>query len=328
MLMLGVAPIIYGHFLQAVSARNMLRITVALLAVTNLTIPLITEFWLLLTLRTLQGLLLPAIFTALMTYCSSIAPPGKVRQYMAYYIATTILGGFFGRALSGALSTWFDWSSSFLVLGVTLLLNGVLLRQLSLDAQSEYVRPDPRAIISALKTTQIRYALLTTFSFFFVFSGLLNTLPFRMVALSPTISELSISAIYLGYLIGAVIALGSGKILSVFGGQTRTLRIAFATCFVTLMLLPSANVQGMAVLMLTASAGFFLLHTLMSGFVNHVADGKGGVVNGLYVSFYYAGGSLGAWLLALVYRDFGWHAVVASMFGLLLVSFLCARRLG
>ena len=52
--------------------------------------------------------------------------------------------------------------------------------------------------------------------------------------------------------------------------------------------------------------GMFVIHTLAASEVNHNARSLGGVVNGLYVSCYYAGGALGAWLMGYVYELFGW----------------------
>jgi YNFM family putative membrane transporter len=49
-----------------------------------------------------------------------------------------------------------------------------------------------------------------------------------------------------------------------------------------------------------------VIHTLAASEVNHNARSLGGVVNGLYVSCYYAGGAFGAWLMGYIYELFGW----------------------
>ena len=76
---LGLAPIVYGYFLQAIPARTMLRTAVFGLIINQLAFFAVTEFWHLVVLRLIQGLLMPAIFTSLMTYCATMAPTGKVR---------------------------------------------------------------------------------------------------------------------------------------------------------------------------------------------------------------------------------------------------------
>jgi len=57
--------------------------------------------------------------------------------------------------------------------------------------------------------------------------------------------------------------------------------------------------------------------------VNHNARSLGGVVNGLYVSCYYAGGALGAWLMGYVYELFGWTTFVVVLSCIGMTGALC-----
>jgi hypothetical protein len=86
MLPLAIAPSVYGYFLQAIPAKLMLTVALALLALDQVCFYFADEFWHLIVLRLLQGLLLPAIFTALMTYCASMVPAQLVRRAMGFYI--------------------------------------------------------------------------------------------------------------------------------------------------------------------------------------------------------------------------------------------------
>ena len=122
LLPLAFAPVVYGYFLQAIPARLMLMIALSLLALDQLCFYFATEFWHLLVLRLIQGLLLPAIFTSLMTYCATMAPSGKVRRAMGLYIGATILGGFLGRLAGGFFASNFDWRIAFVVMGLAQLL--------------------------------------------------------------------------------------------------------------------------------------------------------------------------------------------------------------
>jgi YNFM family putative membrane transporter len=72
-----------------------------------------------------------------------------------------------------------------------------------------------------------------------------------------------------------------------------------------------------------ASVGFFLVHTVLSGYVNKHAREKASSVNGLYVSIYYAGGAIGSYVPGLVYETVGWTAFLGtlsavSVFGMVL----------
>jgi YNFM family putative membrane transporter len=71
-----------------------------------------------------------------------------------------------------------------------------------------------------------------------------------------------------------------------------------------------------------------MLHSAGSGFVNKNVDKNKGVVNGLYVSFYYFGGILGSYLPGLIYENEGWKiflifltAISVSIFLLFTIGF-------
>jgi YNFM family putative membrane transporter len=61
----------------------------------------------------------------------------------------------------------------------------------------------------------------------------------------------------------------------------------------------------------------FLVHATASGVLNRYAAGRKGIVNGLYVAFYYGGGTVGSFLPGFIYRSFGWTAFI---FALLVVA--------
>ena len=67
-------------------------------------------------------------------------------------------------------------------------------------------------------------------------------------------------------------------------------------------------------------AAFFLIHSLLAAFLNHHATSSRGVVNGLYLSFYYSGGALGGWLPGYIYRDYGWNIYTGTLVLFVLVS--------
>ncbi|MCK4507872.1 MAG: MFS transporter [Desulfuromonadales bacterium] len=118
---LCLAPLFYGALLETVSARRMLRLAVLLLAVTEGLMFVVEPFAGLMALRLVQGLLIPAMLTSLMTYTSQVAAKSDLTRAMGWYIAATILGGFAGRIFSGLIASLLHWRFSFLLLGIGLL---------------------------------------------------------------------------------------------------------------------------------------------------------------------------------------------------------------
>jgi YNFM family putative membrane transporter len=125
MLPLACAPLVYGYLLVSVPARPMLAGAALLLALCQLGLALADTWWLMLALRLMIGLCLPALVTALMTFVAASATAETLRQSLAWYIAATILGGFAGRALSGLVASVWDWRVALGIWAPALLVMGL-----------------------------------------------------------------------------------------------------------------------------------------------------------------------------------------------------------
>jgi YNFM family putative membrane transporter len=310
MLPLALAPVVYGYFLQAIPARLMLTIALSLLAVDQVCFYFVDEFWQLIVLRLCQGLLLPAIFTALMTYCASMVPATMVRRAMGLYIGATILGGFSGRLVGGLFASSFDWRTAFVVMGVMQLIPLLLLTKVESDARINFARLDPRSISRVLGNRIYRLMFLSLASIFFVFSGILNVIPFHLQDIEPDTTPFVISMLYLGYLVGAPVSFFSESISKLFADERKGLFLGLAIHAFGLVMLLYVALQGLVMVMFFLASGFFLIHALLSGLANHLAQEHKGVVNGLYVSIYYFSGALGSWLPGYLYEGLGWHGMI------------------
>ena len=317
LLPLGIAPVVYGYFLQAIPARLMLTVALFLLMLDQFAFYLASEFWHLIVLRSIQGFLLPAIFTALMTYCASMAPTGQIRKTMGWYIAATILGGFSGRIISGYFASSFAWQTALVVPGFMLIIPIVLLRYARTDAKISFDRLDPRTVSRVLGNHTFRYIYAALFALFFVYAGMLNVLPFWLHEIDASITPLQISSLYIGYLIGIPVAIFSERIINLFGDERKGLLTALLLNAVGLIGYLITDFALLYLVVFTFSAGFFFIHSTLSGLVNHLAVEHKGVVNGLYVSIYYISGALGSWLPAYLYGWLGWGSLII-VFGLVL----------
>ncbi|HKL25222.1 MAG TPA: MFS transporter, partial [Desulfuromonadales bacterium] len=71
---LSLAPLLYGMILETFSVKRLLRSAVLLLALFEILVFWCDSFACLMTLRLCQGMVIPAMLTALMTYSSRFAP--------------------------------------------------------------------------------------------------------------------------------------------------------------------------------------------------------------------------------------------------------------
>jgi YNFM family putative membrane transporter len=310
MLPLAIAPSVYGYFLQAIPAKLMLTVALALLALDQVCFYFADEFWHLIVLRLLQGLLLPAIFTALMTYCASMVPAQLVRRAMGFYIGATILGGFSGRLMGGVFASSFDWRSAFVVMGLMQLIPLLLLTWVKSDADINFARLDPKSISRVLLNRNFRFMFLSLASVFFVFSGILNIVPFHLQKLDATATPFIISLLYLGYLVGAPVSFFSDSISKRLNDERKGLWLGLGIHGFGLVMLLFVAFKGLVLMMFFLAAGFFLIHALLSGLTNHLAQEHKGVVNGLYVSIYYFSGALGSWLPGYLFEGLGWNGMI------------------
>lgn len=311
---LSLAPLVYGLLLGSISPRRMLQVVVPLLALSQLPFLISDSYAVLLGARFFQGLLIPAILTALMTYTAQSA--GELQHAMSVYIASTIFGGFAGRAVSGAFASWFGWRSSFLLLMLSLLLAFIALLRLPDRGALNLLRPDPRRLLQLLAKPGLRTYYLVVFCFFFVFAAMMNFLPFRLSDLQGDASELRIGLSYTGYLCGVVTALGSGWFCRRLGGELPVIRLGLLVYGFTLFGFLSGSTLLLFALMFLFCGAMFLVHSTCSAYLNRIGGGDKGMVNGLYVASYYFGGMLGSYLPGLLYRSYGWEVFVLSLVGI------------
>ena len=313
MLPLAVAPLIYGYLLVSVPARPMLAGSALLLGLCQIGLALADAWWLMLVLRLLIGLCLPALFTALMTFVAVTAAPERLRQALAWYIASTILGGFAGRALSGLMASLWDWRLALGIWAPALLAMGLWALRLPGSQESRFGRVTPRVFLAVMARPGAPQAYLAVFCIFFVFASVLNVLPFHLAQRDPGTGSAGIGFAYLGYLSGMLVSLNTERIRHWLNaeGPLYGLGLGLYALGVSLFALPGLG--GIYLAMFIFCGGMFLIHTRLSGQVNQMGGPYRGVVNGLYIASYYVGGSLGSWLAVAIYRALGWEPFLVAV---------------
>lgn len=327
MLPLGCAPMFYGVLLERLSARLIVRTAILLLGLLELAFSLTNSYLLLLVIRGLQGMAIPAILTSLVSYISFTAPREDVQAAIARYIAATILGGFLGRFLSGLCTDLFGWRFFFFVLGVLLIWGFFLLGNLEKDANLEYTRPHMGEVVALVRQPQFFWLYLTIFSVFFVFAGLLNFLPFELKAINPAFRETGIGFMYFGYVMGILVSLNVRRMITLFGSETRVAMTGLFLYIIGICGFMIKDHRTMFFSMFIFCTGMFMAHSLLSGYINTLAKNKKGIANGVYISFYYLGGTIGSFAPGILYEHFGWRVFLGSLILMVCGSIFFLRRL-
>jgi YNFM family putative membrane transporter len=324
---LGVAPLFYGYLLESFSAKVMVRWALFLLGILEILFSLAGDYLTLLTIRAVQGLMIPAILTSIMSYISYSSPKEKVQHAIAAYIAATILGGFLGRFLSGLCTDLFGWRFFFFVLGLLLLLNCYLLKGMVRDAKMHYARPKLGEIVGLLRAKEFFWLYTSIFCLFFVFAALMNFLPFELKRINPAFGETGIGLLYLGYSMGILVSLNTRRIINRFGNESDAIGAGILVFGVGLLFFLIENYIVMFITMFVFCAGLFTAHSLLSGFVNKLARQNKAIANGLYISFYYTGGTLGSVLPGAIFQRYGWKIFLIQLFSMICLALFLTRRL-
>ena len=270
--------------------------------------------------RFLQGLLLPPIFAVAVAYIGDEWPPAEVAGVAGIYIAGSSVGGFCGRFIPGLLSDLIGWRGAFLALaGLSLL--GAIVVALLLPREKGFVRSEglgasARQMLRHLKNPQLLATFGIGFGVLFNFIAVFTYVSFHLAAPPYNFSSTLLGAIFVTYLVGTVVSPMTGRMMARLGRRHFTLAVIAAWVFgVVLMLAPP--VAAIIVGLVFCAACGMLCQTIATGYVTTIAKEGRSSADGLYVTSFYVGGSMGAFLPGLAWNSGGWPACIAMVVAML-----------
>jgi predicted MFS family arabinose efflux permease len=280
-------------------------------------------FW-----RFAQGLFVPGVIAVILAYVNEEWAGRGVGRAMSSYVTGTVIGGFLGRFISGVIAAHWHWRATFLVLAALNLIGAVVVRawlppaknfvraehlRQVLDHAWEHLR-NPRLLANFGMGATALCALVGCFTYANFY---LAAAPFRL-------NSAQLGSIFFVYLLGVVITPQSGRFLDRFGFRhTAVLYCAMMIAGVLLTLVKSLPVVivGLAIF----SSGVFIAQAAGTVQTGAIAGRARSSAAGLYVTFYYLGGSVGATLTGWFWRWQGWPGCVALFGGVSLISLWLAR---
>lgn len=281
-------------------------------------------FW-----RFMQGLFVPGVIAVIIAYINEEFP-ARAGAVMSAYIAGTVLGGFTGRFLTGIIATHWNWRWVFLVLGGLDLLGALAVRRWLPLAKN--FKPGQRVFQSLVQTlAHLRnYRLLAVcgmgFTVLFSMVGVFTYVSFYLGQAPFHLGPAALGGIFFVYLLGVVVTPLAGKFLDRRGFRRTTLLavgLNFAGLLLTLVHSLPAVIAGLALF----STGVFIAQSAATVLTGRVAAQARSAAAGLYVTFYYIGGSVGAVATGWFWLHGGWPACV-GLFAAVSVATLGFSRLG
>src|SRR5262245_7443578 len=275
--------------------------------------------------RFLQGLLLPPIFAVVVAYIGDEWPPMEVPGIVGLYVAGASLGGFAGRFITGVLADLAGWRSAFVAVGTITLASAAavwwLLPRETKFVRSEGVLASLRQMLRHLHNGQLVATYAVGFGVLFNFLATFTYVSFHLAAPPYGFSPTLLGAIFVTYLVGTVCTPMAGRAINRLGRRTFMLAtIAVWMCGALALLAPQLP---LIIVGLTLCAGCGMVgQAISTGYVTATASQGRSSAVGLYVTSFYVGGAVGAFLPGLTWNSGGWPAAVAMVIAMLAVMAL------
>ncbi len=308
LLPLSIAPLFYGLLLESLPAKRMLLVTIGILSLLQAAFGVAESYGLLIANRLLQGACVPAILAALTSYLAYTVNREHIQRAMTYFVTANIMGGLVGRVLTGWVATNAGWRYSFFLIALALGGCFVAVSRMKADSRVAVSSVSLSAIMPILRNGDIARLYAIAFTIFFAFMALLTFLPFRLKEIDPSSSAFVIGMMYSGYIMGMIASAGATRIIGFLGGERRAMTIGLALFAVSMLLINVPSGAAIFAIMFFMCGGMFFVHATAMGTMNKLATEHRAVANGLYISIYYTGATLGSFLPGLIYQGFGWGA--------------------
>ncbi|RKP51917.1 MFS transporter [Pararobbsia silviterrae] len=309
--------------------KSLMFASMAVASVCNLLVAVVPGWHAILLMRCLEGFTLGGVPAVAMAYLAEEIHPKGLGLSMGLYVGGTAFGGMIGRVGMSFLADFFSWRTAMITIGVIDLCVAFAFVAM-LPASRNFV---PRAGVSVAQHLRLWRGHLAhgRLPAVFAIGGLVmgifvtvyNYAGFRLMAAPYHLNASQTGLIFSAYIFGIVASSGAGALADrlgrgpvLIGGIVVTaLGLALTMCMPLLSVI--AGISAITI-------GFFISHSVASGWVGQMASGAKGHASSLYLLAYYLGssilGSCGGWF----WQNGGWPHLIAFTSALLVVCLALA----
>ncbi|GAA0034298.1 MFS transporter [Brevibacterium metallidurans] len=285
-------------------------------AVLALILPFMPSAELLIAVRFLQGIAIASVPATAMAYLSLRLSPSALPGAIGVYIAGNTIGGLSSRLLTGLAAEVLGWHGGLaftaaVSLALGLIVVWLLRRDLTTTAPKRRVAHEGQPRRSPIPLSHGLWAIyLTGFLCMIVFGGSFTMLGSRLQRDPWQLSEGAVALFFLIYLVGTVVTTYYGRLALRFT-RTRLTLIGMVVAIIGAVLTLVNSLPVIVIGMSLLTGGFFLGHTGASAAASAARPGVDTTRSAaIYLTVYYLGTSLGAWLSAVLFTDYAWPGVV------------------
>ena len=277
---------------------------------------IIDNFNLYLVIMSLIGFFAAAVPAALFAYTAKNTPNHKLSQAMGIMISASIVGIIFSRSVVAMLTDFWSWQVAFTIYAgliiVTCLFVPFGIKQSANPNSTTSVLGTYLAAIKLLFDKIVVIFLVVGFLLFFVYLGLSSLLTFYLKG-----APFHLSSTVLGWLnfaglsavIGSII---SGK-LSQIVNEKYLLLICLLAVFISVVTIGFSSSLSVIVIGIFCLFLFvFAIQPLVIAMLNKIVPiNSRGAISSFYLLACLAGGSIGTYLLGIVYQNNDWSEAIS-----------------
>jgi YNFM family putative membrane transporter len=323
-LLIALASASYGPLSDQLGRKPVMVGSCALLTAPTLLCAFAPSFNALLVFRALQGLCIPGLTAVAVAYLGDLVEPGALGSAVGGWIAATVAGGLIGRVTSGLIADMLGWRAAFGGFAALTFLSALAL---ALALARDTVGPAGgwrrayAGMFMHLRNRRLLGAFLIGGALFFGFIGIFTYLPYYLTGAPFGLAPGLVAFAYVSYLAGVIVSPLAGRLSRRVSRRVLIAAgVVIALLAISLTLVPLLPVIVASLFVLCS--GMFMAQAVAPAFVNTLARQAKGGAAGLYLVFYYIGGTLGAVVPGFAWQAYGWSGVAATCFGALLLALL------
>ncbi|CEA01568.1 Inner membrane transport protein YnfM [Jeotgalicoccus saudimassiliensis] len=319
---LAVSMLVFGSISEAVGRKNIMLVSMLSASILCILTAFSPTYGTLIAMRALQGVALAGLPSIAMAYLGEEIHPRSLPGAMGLYISGNALGAVFGRVFSGVAAGLWGWQNGLIGVGIVSLI-ATLIFWYALSPSRHFVKQDfnVKELLKSLTEHLKNPLLIILFVMGFLLLGtnvsLYNYVSFVLIE-DYNISQTIVSWVYLIFLVGVLSSMFSGSLVYRYGKVTMLYAgIITGISGLIIVLLPSVWMIVAGLVLFTF--GFFIAHSLTSGWVGNIAHSNKAQASSLYLFFYYTGSSVGGTLAGVFWMQGGWIGVSMLNIGFLVL---------
>ena len=313
--MMAAAMLIVSSLADAWGRKPVMGWSLAFAAALSLTTAVAPTWTFFLVSRGLMGLALAGLPAVAMAYLSEEVEGASLGVAMGLYISGNAVGGMAGRLLAGVLTDFFSWRVALGVIGL-LAVAATLLFWLALPVSRHFHarRLEAGVLLHSLVCHVREPGLRKLFAIGFVLMGcfvtVYNYIGYRLMAPPYGMRQSVLAGLFTVYLVGVFSSIWAGRLAGRYG-RRRVLWWMPAMMLAGVGLTLLSSLTGIVAGIVLVTAGFFGGHSVASSWIGRRAEVARAQASGLYLFFYYAGGSLVGWFGGHAWAGWRWPGVAA-----------------